>query len=91
MSGCDGLRAVMEASAASEYILDEVASRLSFGVEEVTGAATTFLSVSAFFCAAIFAFSYLALTSPPVHLVPKNRSQNVKNGWLKFVLIPQLW
>src|SRR6266480_2782042 len=34
--------------------------------------------------------SYRARTSPPFHVVPIRPSQNVKNGWLKLVLMPQL-
>lgn len=49
------------------------------------------ISKSSAFWAAIRAFSYRALTSPPTHLVPRTRSQKVKKGWLKLVLMPQLW
>jgi hypothetical protein len=39
--------------------------------------------------AAFLAFSYLNLTSPPLHIVPNAASQKVKNGWEKLVLMPQ--
>ena len=53
---------------------------LSAGEEEVIDFAVVALSASSFFWAATFARSYRALTSPPVHLVPKSVSQKVKNG-----------
>ena len=40
--------------------------------------------------AALRARSYFTLVSP-VHIVPRNRSQNVKKGCEKLVLMPQLW
>lgn len=46
-------------------------------------------SASSLNCAAFLSLSYLADVSP-LHMVPSNESQNVKKGWEKLVLIPQL-
>ena len=55
-----------------------------------SGAGTSTFSASNLNCAAFLDRSYRADVSP-FHTVPSNRSQNVKNGCEKFVLIPQLW
>ena len=62
-------------------------SMLSVGFELVIGETSSFSSA---FCAPRRVRSYRADTSPPVQTVPSVRSQKVKNGCEKFVLMPQL-
>lgn len=51
---------------------------------------TCIFSASILNSAAFRLRSYRAVVSP-LHIVPSKRSQNVKKGCEKFVLMPQLW